>query len=169
MQIEVLKVDVENKGKYRQAKVSYKRDDGKVDAKFLVSFANKDVYKTMTEAQPGDAFDVTWEKDEKGFPQWAQVSSLGKATGEGVGGGGNQKVESVARTAVRSSYETPEERAKRQVYIVRQSSISNAIAFLAAREPKGVDVSSDENTVLSLAEIFAHYVFNGLEKDVEVE
>ena len=56
MQIEVLKVDVENKGKYRQAKVSYKRDDGKVDAKFLVSFANKDVYKTMTQTQPTDAF-----------------------------------------------------------------------------------------------------------------
>src|SRR3990167_9900149 len=166
MQIEVLKVDVENKGKYRQATVSYKRDDGKVDAKKLVSFGIKDVYKTMTEAQPGDAFDVTWEKDEKGFPQWAQVSSLGKAMSEVSG---TQKVEPVARTAVRSSYETPEERAKRQVYIVRQSSISNAIAFLAAREPKGVDVSSDENTVLSLAEIFAHYVFNGLEKDVEVE
>ena len=166
MQIEVLKVDVENKGKYRQATVSYKRDNGKVDAKKLVSFGIKDVYNTMTAAQPGDAFDVTWEKDEKGFPQWSQVSSLGKASS---GGTGNQKVEPLARTVVRSSYETPEERAKRQVYIVRQSSISNAIAFLTAKEPKGVDASSDENTVLSLAETFAHYVFNGLEKDVEVE
>ena len=113
MQIEVLKVDVENKGKYRQAKVSYKRDDGKVDAKFLVSFANKDVYKTMTEAQPGDVFDVTWEKDEKGFPQWAQVSSLGKATGEGVGVGGNQKVESVAPATIPSNLQNPPTKTKK--------------------------------------------------------
>jgi hypothetical protein len=57
-----------------------------------------------------------------------------------------------------SNYETPAERAKRQVYIVRQSSINAAIALYVAQNPKGAAVSVEE--ILKVAGTFEAYVFD---------
>lgn len=56
-------------------------------------------------------------------------------------------------TSPKSTYETPEERAKKQVYIVRQSSITAAIAYLKGQDSASVD------DVLDLAKQFEQYVF----------
>lgn len=153
-QIEILKVGVENKGKYRVAVIDHKTADGKVDSKKVMSFVNKDVFTTLSAAQTGDQFDVTSEKDKNGYWQWIAVVPAGKANGA-----------SLAKTAgsnVRSSYETPEERAARQIYIVRQSSISSAVEFL-----KDKKVTSTED-IIELAKDFEQYVF-GYSFDEEKE
>ena len=58
----------------------------------------------------------------------------------------------------RSTYETPEERAKKQVYIVRQSSIANAIQFYALVNVE--DVTNSVENILATAKQFEHYVFS---------
>jgi len=151
IKIEVIKVDIEAKGKFQQATIAYYGPDRKVDAKKLVSFKNKDVYDKLTNALPGDVFEVTSEKDEKGYWQWTSASSLGKNTD----GTGTAPATGRPTTATRSTYETPEERALRQVYIVRQSSVSNAIAFYEAVKGKP---SVDD--VLATAKTFEKFVFD---------
>lgn len=56
----------------------------------------------------------------------------------------------------KSTYETPEERAKKQVYIVRQSSLSAAINLLAANGGKKNSVEE----VIQTAKQFESYVFD---------
>lgn len=149
-QIEVLKVTVENKGKYRVAIVDHKTSDGKVDSKKVMSFTNKEVFATLSQSQQGDQYEIVSEKDKNGYWQWTSVVSVGKANGTSPA--------KAIGSAVRSTYETAEERAARQVYIVRQSSISAAIAFYAAAQPKGVvDVNCDD--IIALAKEFEAYVF----------
>jgi len=65
--------------------------------------------------------------------------------------------------AVRGGWETPEERAAKQIYIVRQSSISNAIAFYGMRADHDKDVLEDD--VISLAKRFEAYVFGNDPKE----
>lgn len=55
----------------------------------------------------------------------------------------------------KSTYETPEERAKKQIYIVRQSSISNAVDLLSVGQKSPPDVKA----VLEAAKQFEDYVF----------
>ena len=154
MQIEIIKVDTENKGKYQCATVAYKSADGKIEGKKVMSFGpSKDVFKVVAQSQPGDCFDVKSEKVGD-FWNWTGIVSSGKSLPETVG----STTTRAASVTPRSTYETPEERAKKQVYIVRQSSISNAIALLTHNTPKGV---VDENAVVEVAERFTDFVFNG--------
>jgi ABC-type tungstate transport system permease subunit len=53
----------------------------------------------------------------------------------------------------KSTYETPEERAARQVLIVRQSSLGHALEYTATNKIK------DEAEVLALANRFSDWVF----------
>jgi len=165
MQIEVIKADVESKGKYKQVTVSYKQD-GKVQSRFLVSFGDyKHVYDKMVEATQGDLFDIELKKvaGKDGVERWQWVN----ATVTGKAGVGTNKPSAGVSTSPRSSFETPEERAKRQVYIVRQSSISNAIDFLKG----GKNLQTDD--ILACARIFEAFVFENREvstpKDYVVE
>ncbi len=147
--IEVIRVDVESKGKYNVATVAYKGPDGKVDAKKLVSFANKSVYDLLKDAQSGDLFEVTSEKDTNGYWQWTSANAVGKNTG-----GSSAPAGKVVQA--RSNFETPEERAARQVYIVRQSSINAAINFCTLEKSKPT-----VEGILDTAKIFEQYVFSG--------
>jgi hypothetical protein len=138
--------EVEDKGKYNQLTVNYSAD-GKDQQKKVMSFTFKDVYETLKKTQAGDAFDIKLEKDGK-YWNWTEAKSLGKEdvpTGTMVskkGAGG---------------WETPEERAARQIYIVRQSSISNALAYLALhKNAEELSVS----TTLEIAKQFEDFVFS---------
>ena len=150
--IEVVRVEIESKGKYQAASVIYKGQDGKVDNKKLVSFANKEVFKTFSQAQPGDMFEVGLEKDTNGYWQWVSATASGKNTGTTSGATGLGRTSS----SPRSTYETPEERAARQVYIVRQSSISAAIEVAKHNNPKGVFTPHE---VIDIAKEFEAFVF----------
>lgn len=157
MQIEIVSVEVENKGKYRIATVTHKAN-GKVDAKKIMSF-EKDAFKALSEAKQGDLFEVQFkktEKDGKTYWNWVDVTPAGKNTEAGTS-------TKAASQAVRSTYETAEERAKRQVYIVRQSSISAAIELANTNKSKGPVTEAD---IIESAKRFEEYVF-GIEPVVQ--
>ncbi len=148
----------------------YKGPDGKPDAKKIVSFDkdSKAAYGVLTAAQPGDLFDVKSEKVGN-YWKWTDATATGKNMGGSVGGGsatagknvGGGRTEAATGTAnksfaaPRSNYETPEERAKRQVYIVRQSSISSAVELL--KDPKKTPAADE---VIAIAKEFEAYVFD---------
>ena len=70
-----------------------------------------------------------------------------------------------AYTSPKSTYETPEERALRQVMIVRQSSISSAIAYLNANK-KNYTVME----LVNVAKQFENHVFDkGVEDDGSID
>ena len=136
MKISVLSVQVATvptaKGSYQVADVAFKNltYGGKVEGKKIMSFgAGKSSFETLATAQPGDIFDVTVVKNDKGYNDWTGMSK-GEAGGQEAGIIA-KPVGQASSTPVRSTYETPEERAKKQVYIIRQSSISSAIAALS--------------------------------------
>ena len=174
MKIKIIQVEIENKGKYNQAKVAYEDlDNKKVTSKNIVDFANKEVYKILKEATPGDFFDVSLAKDDKGYWQWKELVAATEAPSAAF----NSPAKSAPTSSPRSTYDTPEERAKRQVYIVRQSSVSNAIELLStgAKSPPKVEEVLDvakkfENYVFGIeAASFANLKADVLEEEIQVE
>lgn len=145
--ISIVAVDVESitKGKntYQAMSVAFKGDDGKVDAKKLVSFAtDKMVWDTLVNAKKGDTFSIEQEKNEGGFWQWTAVHRQ-----DGM------PPPKANPTPMKPTYETPDERAKRQVMIVRQSSIASAVELIKANQP-------DPAKVIEIAKLFEAYVLD---------
>ena len=142
------------KGSYQVAEIAYKRD-GKVEGRKVMSFVNKSVFDIISKAKEGDIFDVTTEKDNKGYWQWTAIV----ASGAGETGTSGATSPSVAKT-VRPTYESAEERAAKQIYIVRQSSIANAIQYHTLLKGKDNGVEN----VLATAKQFEDFVFAKEEK-----
>lgn len=148
MQVEVLSVSVEDKGKYKMAEVAYKGGDGKVTSKKLMSFNHPEVFKTFADAKQGNVFSVEMVKNDKGYWDWISASA-------GQAAGAKTAPTSTGNASPKSTYETAEERANRQVLIVRQSSLSNAIEFLGLNTKKVPSVQE----VVEVATFFENYVF----------
>ncbi|MDE1816595.1 MAG: hypothetical protein KGI11_08565 [Thaumarchaeota archaeon] len=138
------------KGKsYQSIEVTYKNDQGQVSSKKLVSFANPAIFTAAKGWQKGDQIDVRTEKDENGYWQW---------TGINVAGEQAPITSAPKETRVTgSNYETKEERAQRQVYIIRQSSIASAISLASVGHKSTLNV----HDVLSIADELVNYVMNG--------
>lgn len=163
MQITILSVTVEQvPGKdYKKAEVAYRDQAGKVMGKKIMSFVNKDVFATVEAASSGEVYDVVSEKDKNNFWQWvAFTKSTGAAVAAPASGG------KTSIPSPKSTYETPEERAKKQVYIVRQSSISAALNFLNTPARAGEQYGTEE--VIAIAKEFEDYVFSGVQQEEEV-
>lgn len=144
LEIRVKSIEDESKGKYNQLTVDYTDvGSGKDHTYKLMSFVNKDAYLLLKSAKVGDVFDVVTNKNDKGYWTWESVSTAGSKP--------------KANPAPRSTYETPEERAQKQIYIVRQSSLTSAIAMLAAANDKKTAINPD--TVIYVARQFEKYVF----------
>ncbi len=151
-QIEILAVNPTTKptakGSYTQLDVAFKKD-GKTEGKKIMPFgASKAAYETLKNAKFGETYTITSVKNEQsGYWDWTDAS---------VGGAGNTISAGGAKPTLspKSTYETPEERAKKQVYIVRQSSISAAVALLHNDKKP-----ADANEVIATAKLFEAYVF----------
>lgn len=157
LEIRIKSITDENKGKYNQLNVGYLDiNSGQEHTYKLMSFVNKDAYTLLKSAKADDEFNVTCNKNDKGYWTWEDVSVLGS------------QVKTVkANTTPRSTYETPEERAKKQLYIVRQSSITNAVAMLQAAGDKKTPINPD--TVIHVAKQFEAYVFGLNDEQVSFE
>jgi hypothetical protein len=166
MNITILNVTVETKptakGSYQSADVAYKNNSfgGKVEGKKVMSFgATAEAFKVLATAQPGSTYEVNVVKNEKGYNDWVSMQPAGAGQGADklvqVAGPGVSSGVSAGGAKARSPYETPEERAQRQVFIVRQSSIANAVAALSvgSKSPLAADA------VIKLAKEFEGYVF----------
>jgi hypothetical protein len=160
MNITILSVDIKTvptaKGSYQTADVAYKNNSfqGKVEGKKVMSFgATKDSFSTLALAQPGESYEVTIVKNDKGYNDWvsmakAEAGANSPAVSAPAGG-------KAPAATPRSTYETPEERAQRQVLIVRQSSLSAAVNLLLA----GAKTPPPVENVLALAKQFEDFVF----------
>jgi hypothetical protein len=159
MQITVIDVGApnthaaKNGRSYQSMEVTYKNEQGQTQSKKLMSFSNPDVFKQAKDWQKGDNVNVNMTKDDAGYWQWVSIGEPGSASAsppQAYSG----KPQASATRVTGSNYETPEERAKKQVYIVRQSSISSAIDLL-----KSNDNDVKVENVLSVAKQLEEYVF----------
>lgn len=159
MKIKIIKTSVEwqekGKAKWQKLNVVFHNDStGRVDGRNILSFTNKDVFGVLSSAQKDDVFEITEVQNAKGYPEIVKVEKL-DSTAVAVPAS-TPEAPSRSQPAPRSNFETPEERAKRQELIVRQSSLSNAIAVLTVNA-KG---TLDANAVEALADRFVDYVFD---------
>jgi hypothetical protein len=162
IQIEILNAKpttaVSPKGKnYTFLDLAYKNlsFQGKVEGKKIMSFgATEAAFKTLATAQSGEVYDVEVVKNGAGYNDFVSAKkSDGTVSAQpakvSVG------VNSTSVTAPpRSTYETPEERAKKQIYIIRQSSLSTATDIVSVGAKK-VDVKE----VIETAKQLEDYVF----------
>jgi hypothetical protein len=155
MQVKILDVKAEYvktaRGGYNKAQVAYDAGNG-VKSHNIMDFANKQVYTAVVAAKPGDYFDVVTRKNDKGYDEWATITSV--APGAATASAAASPASGVSRTTG-SNYETKEERAIRQRLIVRQSSLSAAVATLAP----GSKTALNPDEVMELAERYNSFVF----------
>lgn len=143
-------------GSYKAWELVYKNQQGKVFtiAKPVQGLKFGPLKGQLAALEVGDQFTLTQEKNAQGFNDvksvvkgWDESASLSDAVKElpakSTGGNSYQ-----AR-----DFETKEERAARQKSIVRQSSLSNAIAVLSVGAK-----TLDPNAVINLAEQFEGWV-----------
>lgn len=139
------------KGSYQKLELAFKGEDGKVLGKNIMSFGAAAVtFKVLAKAQGGEVYDITSVKNEaSGYWDWTNAAK---------GEAGSALVASSASPpavgTTKSTYETSEERARKQVYIVRQSSLSAAINYIG--DTKKVST----NDVIAVAKQFEAYVFS---------
>ena len=147
---------------YKFVEVTYKNMtfEGKVESKKHNQYGNKEVFNALADATAGESYTIVREKDDKGYWQWIGIAKGDVEIEEAQGGKQPMKAQTTnnATPAPKSTYETAEERAKKQVYIVRQSSISAAIDLL--KTDKKIPTVGE---VIEVAKQFEAYVF-GLEE-----
>jgi len=162
MNITILSIDIKTvptaKGSYQTADVAYKNNSfqGKVEGKKVMSFgATKDSFATLAQAQPGQTYEVTIVKNDKGYNDWVSMAQAAPGAASPVATPQAGVAGKPAAASPRSTYETPEERAQRQVLIVRQSSLSSAVALLTT----GAKTAPSAQAVVDVAKEFEAYVF----------
>ena len=166
MKIKVVAVEVGN-GKtksnkdYQFLEVTYKNIsfDNKVESKKIMPFGSKEVYNELKNAGPGDVFTLLREKDNDGYWQWIGISAGDVEIEQATPTTGKAEPSKAPAVPAKSTFETPEERAIKQVYIVRQSSISAAIDTLKTDKK-----NPSKEEVVELAKYYESYVFGQLEK-----
>jgi hypothetical protein len=156
--IKVVEVNIEEvrngKNKYDKAAVVYSFN-GQNRTQNIMSFSNPGIFAKVRTMKPGEEYNVEVTKNDKGFNQWASVESTTSAAADA---GVSVKAGAVgsARTNV-STYETPEERKVKQLYIIRQSSISNAIEY--CKQQDGAGQGFKVNEILDVAQQFVDFVY----------
>lgn len=137
-------------GSYPGSRLSYRDETGALKEQAFHQMALKfgNLKAQLEAVKPGDVIEIT--KEKKG--EYWNVISIVPATAGAVQ---STATKTTPSASPKSTYETPEERATKQIYIVRQSSISNAIALLAIGAKN--EQSSDE--ALKIAKQFEEFVF----------
>lgn len=136
---------------------------------------NKALQTQLSNLSSGDSIEINKEKDG----EFWKILSVNK-----VSAGSSNATTTIMQPASkvpaspspRSNYETPEERAQRQVYIIRQSSLATAVNFYNHDGFK--KAAPDPETIVAIAKEFEKYVmgvgfeepkqdFTGLEDDTD--
>lgn len=137
---------------YKALEVAYKNEQGQIASKKIMEF-DKVLLKPFQSFKKGDVVDVLSVK-EGDYWQWKSATlavSGGAAVQEAPKYAGASATPSIA---TKSTYETSEERAAKQVYIIRQSSISTAVNLLGT----GAKTPANLSLVLDTAKAFEDYV-----------
>lgn len=145
------------KGSYQVCELAFKNKSfqDKVEGKKIMSFAEKEAFTALSNASMGSIFTVARAKDDKGYWKWQTVTAGANAGAAAPAAGTFQTTGgSMTNATPKSNYETADERAARQVMIVRQSSISNAVALLKTEKH-----TPTTEEVLAVAKQFENFVF----------
>jgi hypothetical protein len=137
---------------WSKIEVTYKDPYGKVNSKAIRSFTGG-VYTALQSLKSGDQVEVTQIKNAKGYLDWTAVGPPGSGQPEAAAAPAASKGNPAP--ANKSTFETPEERAKKQVYIVRQSSLATAVSALAI----GGKPTPTAEDVIAYAKKLESYVF----------
>lgn len=144
------------KNSWFNADVTY--TDVKQDKEFtkkLISFKNPKVFGVIQKASPGQQYNIEVRKDGD-YWEWVAIEDASTADEAPA----ERAKPAVAATTRSGNWETPEERAARQVYIIRQSSLATAVTLLG---PK-----AKVSDVINVAQQFVDYVL-GTEETVETQ
>ena len=136
---------------YTVLDISYKNVtfQDKVESKKHNQYGDKTVYATLKNAKKGDVFTILREKDDAGYWQWVGIEQ-----GENVPMTATKTATPQAATAApKSNFETPDERAKKQVYIIKQSCLGYAIESLKTDKK-----NPTPQEVMDLAHVYVDYV-----------
>jgi hypothetical protein len=138
--------------KYFSLEVDYKDESGRNATKKLMSFSNPQVFKDIQNFKRDDVVEVTVVKNSAGYLDWTAVKAsngAAPAAASAASGGGKPVPKSGG------TYETAEERAARQVFIIRQSSLSTAANILTT----GAKTAPAVADVIAVARQLEDYVF----------
>lgn len=154
MQITVLSATTETiptkGGSYQKLELAFKGEDGQVKGKKIMSFGSSaPAFKVLNKAQSGESYEVTAVK-EGDFWVWTNATKSTTSSSNS-----NTSSQAAAIPASKSTYETAEERARKQVCIVRQSSLATAVSFLDPAH----NTEFDTEDVINVAKQFEAYVF----------
>lgn len=154
MRVSIVNVEIEVKKPgprgWSLATVTYLHG-GETKRQNVASFTNPQVFKDV-QKYIGTDVEVEIGKNEKNYDEWKQIKAAEGGSAAPVSTGGTP----AATRVTGSNYETREERARRQVLIVRQSSLSNALDYLKSTDKEG---HFGVSNVLEVAEQFAEWVF----------
>ena len=135
-------------GSYEGTRLTYRTEDNQLKEQVFhnnVLKYNPGIVNALAALKEGD--DFTIRKEKEGDFWNVKGITKGKSAAPVI-------TKSGGAATPRSTYETPEERAKRQVLIVRQSSMSNAIAYSAQLEKP-----LSEKKIIDTAETIVKWVF----------
>lgn len=170
MDIKVLNVSVEDniptksgKGTYSKVIVTFNNlANGKVEAKQIFPFStSKDVFEKIKQLEANQTYSVTMEKDQGGFWIWTDVARQDGAPEMAVQRSTAGHTPPAA--ASRPQYETGDERAARQVFIIKQSSLANAINLLKTEK-----VSPSPQDVMKVAQLFTNWVMQTPSAELDI-
>ena len=165
MKVKILDVNVENvvkgKSRYSKAAVTYTYN-GEARTQNIMSFTNPAIFKAVQE-KVGQEVEIQITKNAAGYNEWASLDDIGAGPAAGPSTVAPTPTASgtPATRVTGSNYETPAERAVKQVYIVKQSSISAAVALAANNKEKATP-----EEIIAVAQKFVDYVFD---KDLSME
>ena len=160
MKIKILDCNVERiikgKSRYSKAAVTYTYN-GEARTQNIMSFTNPAIFKAVQE-KVGQEVEITITKNAAGYNEWASLDDVGSGASTQSNVSTSAPTPSTAAPTTRvtgSNYETPAERAIKQVYIVKQSSISAAINLATSNKEKATAAE-----IIAVAQEFVDYVFD---------
>ncbi len=156
--ITIVNVDVataagKNGKNYETAEVVYKKD-GQTQTKKLVSFNNPAVFAGVKAAKKGETYSITQEKDKNDYWQWTSFKPASNDEAPAQAAQSSSPRPAQTNTFQRD-FESKDERETKQRYIIRQSSLSNAVSILTT----GAKAPPNINDVKKLADELVAYVY----------
>lgn len=158
-------------GSYPGTRITYRDADGSLKDQLLHANATKydaPLREAIASLKPGDKFTMIKEKEGAHWnvksivngvvPQATQPAASGGSTANTTTSSG------AGNSSPKSTYQTAEERAQVQVYIVRQSTITQAINYF-----KDFDERATIEDVIELAKRFEAHVFGNEYDDGSIE
>lgn len=148
--IQDVKVSAVQNGKnnYSVAEVVYTDSRGENKNKKIMSFSNPAVFAFVSKIK--NPTKVVVENSGAPYYNWVKIDAANDE--EGVAAKAAPR-----STTYQDNRETPEERARRQLMIVKQSSLANALTFASYKNPTG---TSSVQEVIDIANTFVEWVMS---------